>query len=339
MTTEMHPLLVPNGFQISTKPTENFANFILQNVEEDHHGVPSYGGGGLGKTSAQEYLTDHVAQWLVDAKGRQIGVASRLIMPSGQRRTDGAFYTALNTRLKLTTCDRLTPQRGRDRLVNFVKTRCGEAQLPLMVMFIDNAQRITRNEYDYLADIDEQLTDAKLRLFLVFVRQSDATGVDVTDDWSDYPTHMVRRWFMATHPFQPLTGAADVVHALGRFDKSATYPAPDMPFSRYFAREAFDAGWTLASEAGLILEVIAQVRSQSRLPPTDKWPMATFTLTVRHLLATVAASRRNFSRFTPEDIQQALTASGYVRLEWVRAQMVVPARLRPDGVAAAEQVV
>ena len=64
MSNEMHPLLVPNGFQISTKPTESLANFILQNVEEDHHGVPSYGAGGLGKTSAQEYLTQHVSQWL-----------------------------------------------------------------------------------------------------------------------------------------------------------------------------------------------------------------------------------------------------------------------------------
>ena len=324
MTSEMHPLLVPNGFQISTKPTEGFANFILQNVEEDHHGVNCYGGGGLGKTSAQEYLTDHVARWLVDANKKQIGVAARLIMPSGQRRTDGAFYNAINTRLKLTTCDRLSPQKGRDRLINFIKTRCGQAQLPLMVMFIDNAQRITRGEYDYLADIDEQITDAKLRLFLVFVRQSDATGVDVTDDWSDYPSHMVRRWFMATHPFQPLRGAADVVHALGRFDKAATFPHVDMPFSRYFAQAAFDAGWTLASEAGLILEVVAVVRSECRLPPSDAWPMATFTLTVRHLLATVAASRKDFTGFTADDVRQALAASGYARLEWVRAQMAVP---------------
>lgn len=324
MLNQTHPLLIPNGFQISTRPTEAFANFILKNVEEDHHGVPAYGAGGLGKTSAQEYLTDHVSQWLVDAKKNPIGVAARLIMPSGQRRSDGAFYNAFNTRLKLTTCDRLPAPKGRDRLINFVKARCGQAQLPLMVMFIDNAQRITRVEYDYLADIDEQITDAKLRLFLVFVRQSDATGVDVTDDWSDYPSHMVRRWFMATHPFQPLNGAADVLHALGRFDRAATWPDPEMPFSRFFAKVAFDNGWTLASEAGTILEAVHALRLENRLPPSDAWPMATFTLTVRHLLASVAATREGFARFSPEDVKQALLASGYLRLEWVRARMTLP---------------
>jgi hypothetical protein len=324
MITETHPIFLPNGYQISTKPSENMANFILQNVEEDHHGVPVYGTGGLGKTSAQEHLTAHVSRWLVDSQSRPIGVASRLIMPSGQRRSDGAFYTALNNRLKLSNCDRLTAQHGRTRLINFVKTRCGQAQLPLMVMFIDNAQRITRGEYEYLADVDEQLTDAKLRLFLVFVRQSDATGVDVTDDWSDYPSHMLRRWFMATHPFQPLTGASDVVHALGRYDRSATWPTPDMPFSRYFATGAFDSGWTLSSEAGQILEVIAALREEYRLPPSDGWPMATFTLTVRHLLANIARQRKDFTRFTPSDIKQALLASGYLRLEYVRARLVSP---------------
>ncbi len=322
MTTETHPILLPNGFQISTRPTENFANFILQNVEEDHHGVPCYGGGGLGKTSAQEYLTEHVAQWLIDAERRPIGVASRLIMPSGVRRSDGAFYTAMNNRLRLSNSDRLTPQKGRDRLINFVKTRCGQAQLPLMVMFIDNAQRITRAEYDYLADVDEQLTDAKLRLFLVFVRQSDATGVDVTDDWSDYPSHLVRRWFMATHPFQPLTGAADVLHALSRYDLSATWPTADMPFSRYFAKRAFDDGWTLASETDLILASVRALRDDYRLPPSDGWPMATFTLTVRHLLATIAVSDADFKGFKPEHVRQALMASGYLRLEYVRAKLV-----------------
>jgi hypothetical protein len=324
MTDELHPIFIENGFQISTKPTESFANAILKNVEENHHGLPCYGGGGLGKTTAQEYLTEHASQWLIDANRKPIGVASRLIMPSGMRRSDGAFYTAINHRLKLTNSDRLTAQKGRDRVINFVKTRCGQAQLPLMVMFIDNAQRITRGEYDYLADVDEQLTDAQLRLFLVLVRQSDATGVDVTDDWSDYPSHMVRRWFMDTHPFRPLTGIAEVMHALGRYDKSATWPTPDMPFSRYFAKAAFDAGWTLASEAGLILETLNSMREEYRLPATDGWPMATFTLTVRHLLANVAAIDPHFKGFSFANVLKALHASGYLRLEYVRAKLVAP---------------
>lgn len=321
MSSEQHPIFVPNGFHISTRPIEAFANYILTNVELDHHGAPAYGGGGLGKTSAQEYLTANVSRWLVDRENRPIGVASRLIMPSGQRRSDGAFYTALNTRLNLTTSDRLTPQRGKDRVVNFIKTRCGLADVPLMVMFIDNAQRITRSEYDYLADIDEQVTDARLRLFVVFVSQNDATGVTVEQDWAGYPSHLVRRWFMAKHAFQPLIGIEDVVHALDRYDHHATWPTPDMSFSRYFARAAFDGGWRLAAQAGLILQGVADLRKENKLPETEAWPMATFTLTVRHLLAS-AALEKNFTELTAEHVREALVASGYLRLEYVRANLI-----------------
>jgi hypothetical protein len=225
---EKHPILIPNGFQIYTKPTEAVANFVLGHIENDHHGCSLYGGGGFGKTSAQQLLTDHASHWLVDEKRIPIGVASRLIMTSGTRRSDGAFYTAITNGLRLTNTDRLSARKAKERLINFIKTRCGQAEQDLMVMFIDNAQRITRPEYDYLADVDEQITDSRHRLFIVFFRQSDASGVDVADDWSEYPSHMLRRWFMGTQAFEPLCGASEITHALDRFDQKACWPTPDM---------------------------------------------------------------------------------------------------------------
>jgi hypothetical protein len=320
---EKHPILVPNGFQIYTKPTEAVANFVLGHIENDHHGGSCFGGGGLGKTSAQTYLTDRASRWLVDEKRNPIGVASRLIMPSGARRSDSAFYTAITNGLRLTNSDRLSARKAKDRLVNFVKTRCGQAEQDLMVMFIDNAQRITRAEFDYLADVDEQITDAKHRLFIVFFRQSDASGVDVEDDWSEYPSHMLRRWFMGTHAFQPLNGVSEITHALDRFDRAACWPTPDMPYSRYFAREAFDEGWTLASQAPLIMDVVKDIRNSANLAPSEAWPMATFTGTVRHLLANIAPTTPNFREFTYAQIEEAIRVSGYLRLEFVRAKLVI----------------
>lgn len=325
MTDQKHPIFIPNGFQIYTKPTESVANFVLEHIENDHHGVSSFGAGGLGKTSAQQFLTDHASQWLVDEDDQPIGVASRLIMPSGARRSDAAFYTAITNSLKITNADRLSPKKGKERLVNFIKTRCGQARQTLMVLFIDNAQRITRAEYDYLADVDELITDVRLRLFIVFMRQSDASGMEISDDWSDYPSHMLRRWFMGSHAFQPLTGLTEIAHALDRFDHSAFWPTPDTSFTRFFAKEAFDNGWRMALQAPQIIEVVNLVRSQAKLPPTDGWPMATFTGTVRYLLANVAAKTPNFREFTTENIAAALSVSGYLRLEFVRANLIAQA--------------
>ena len=320
---EKHPIFIPNGFQIYTKPTEAVANLVLGHIENDHHGAAFFGGGGLGKTSTQQYLTDHVSRWLVDANGNPIGVASRLIMPSGVRRSQGGFYTAMANGLKISSADRLSPNKGKQRIINYIKVRCGQAEQRLMVMFVDNAQRITRAELDYLADIDEQITDAQLRLFIVFFRQSDASGIDVEDDWSDYPTHLLRRWFMGSHAFLPLTGLTEVSHALERFDRAVCWPDPETPYSCYFARAAYDDGWRLANEASLLTEVVSEVRAAANLPPTEAWPMATFTGTVRHLLTHCAANTLNFRQFDRDQIIEAIAMSGYLRLEFVRARLVV----------------
>lgn len=319
-----HPIHIPNGYSVYTRSHEYLINFILANIAEGHHGCSTYGGGGLGKSTAQQYLTDNAPRWLIDEHGRPLGVAARMVMPSGLRRSDRAFWTAVSTRLKLTNSVRLDSHVAIEKLVNWIRTRCGQARVRRMVLFIDNAQRITDAEYTYLEELDSMVLEENLSLFLVLVRQSDAEGVDIGDDWIDRPSHTVRRWFMDTTPFRPLIGVSDITHALGGYDRSLTWPTPDMPFSRYFAREAFDRGWTLASEAGLICETAKKLRQEYKLPTTDAWPMATFTLLVHYLLSDIAARRPDFNGFTEEDIKTALLGTGYLRLEFVRAKMRMP---------------
>lgn len=319
-----HPIHIPNGYSVYTRSHEYLINFILANIAEGHHGCSSYGGGGLGKTTAQQYLTDNASRWLIDEENRPLGVAARMVMPSGMRRSDSAFWTAMSTRLKLTNAVRLDSHVAIDKLVNWIRTRCGKAQVRRMVLFIDNAQRITDAEYTYLEELDSMVFEERLSLFLVLMRQSDAEGVDIGDDWVDRPSHTVRRWFMDTTPFRPLTGISDFAHALSGYDRSLTWPTSDMPFSRFFAREAFDQGWTLASEAGLIFETAAALRSEYMLPPSEAWPMATFTLVVHYLLSDIAGRRQEFKGFTKEDVRIALLGTGYLRLEFVRAKMKMP---------------
>ncbi|AOH37571.2 ATP-binding protein [Luteimonas sp. JM171] len=325
MNDNEHPIFIPNGYQINTKPTEHLANFILSNIRQGHHGCSVYGGGGLGKTTAQQFLTENAGRWLINNKTKQqIGVAARMVMPSGIRRSDRAFWIAMNQRLKLVNSIRMESSLGLERLVNFIRTRCGQARQRRMVLFIDNAQRITEAEYQYLEDLDGLVLDENLSLFLVLVRQSDSEGIDVVDDWLERPSHTVRRWFMDTAPFRPLTGIGEITHALSRYDRSVTWPTPDMPFSRYFAKDAFDRGWCLSNEAPVIFDGIRSLRKEYKLPETDAWPMATFTLVVHSLLADIARDNSDFKGFTQDQIRHVLLTSGYLRLEFVRARMRMP---------------
>jgi len=318
-----HPLLVPDGYQINTKPTERLANFIRKNIFEGHHGCSAYGGGGVGKTTAIAYLTDNAPRWLIDSDKSPMGVAMRMVMASGIRRTDRAFWSTMNDRMGIGSSSATSAAAGMAKLRNLISSRCGQAGVSRMVLFIDNAQRITEAEYEYLEDLDSMVREDRLSLFLVLMRQSDAEGVDVGDDWRDRVTHSIRRWFMATAPFGPLMGLDEAKHALGGYD-SSWWPTPDMPYSRYFARSAFDGGWRLAMEAPLIWQVMGELRKKGKLPESQAWPMATFTLMVRHLLHDIAFRQKDFTGFTADQVATALQNCGYLRLEYVRARMRMP---------------
>ena len=51
--------------------------------------------------------------------------------------------------------------------------------------------------------------------------------------------------------------------------------------------------------------------------------MATFTGAIKHLLAYIAPTTQNFQEFTAQQIEQAIRVSGYLRLEFVRANLLV----------------
>jgi hypothetical protein len=137
----------------------------------------------------------------------------------------------------------------------------------------------------------------RLTLFLVFVYQSDQQGIELGDMWQHHPSHVVRRWFLDSAPFLPLAARDEVRHALSRYDGAAWWPTEDMPFSRYFATDAFDRGWRLESETEMICDAVSALRREVGLPEHSGWPMCSFTSTVRNLL-TNAWFQQSFERFT-----------------------------------------
>ncbi|KAG1439752.1 hypothetical protein G6F57_019277 [Rhizopus arrhizus] len=74
----------------------------------------------------------------------------------------------------------------------------------------------------------------------------------------------------------------------------------------------------------MILQELAALRKAGKLPESEAWPMATFTLTVRHLLTEIAWKHEGFREFSREQVRDALLRSGYLRLEYVRAKMRLP---------------
>jgi len=317
----VHPIYVSNGFQIYTRPLERYMNFVLSNINEDHHGSVGEGPGRCGKTSIQRYLCNHQAQWLQNVVGG--GIAARLIMPSGVRKSDGAFYASMGDALQLTASDRPGGSFKKDRIINYVLNRCGAAGVNLMVLFVDNAQNISLAELDYLCGIDDVLDENGVRLFVALMRQSDASGMDVSTALTAYPSHIVGRFMLGTHRVTGLRGFPEVAHGLQRYQHSNFWPAEsDNSFLANFAPAAVADGYEFDSQTPMIMEVVRDIRVAAGLSPENDWPMKTFTSMVKFLLCNVAGRDPAFRSFHPEHIRAAIQASGYLQLEYAHAGLL-----------------
>jgi len=316
---DIHPIYIPRGYMIYTMPAERYLNYIIDGIRGDNHGEFADGVGRIGKTLIAAYLAKHFSLWLQQVGG---GVATRLIVPSTTRRSDGAFFATVGGGLQLDANTKPSDKRKKDRIVNYILNRCGAAGTHLLVMFVDNAQNITRKELDYLIDLDDEIEEHGVRLFLAFIRQSDTDGLSMSQSFSNFPSHITGRWNMdsSSHVMTGLIGLSDATHALRRYHTEAFWR--EKCFVEYFAPSAVKAGWTMDSDAPLIMEVVQELRSKAGLDPGGDWPMKTFTSTVKYLLTEVAARDPSFRGFKREHIKAALKASGYLKLELVHAGVV-----------------
>jgi len=311
----IHPLLQDEDRpRIATKPIESLGDAILLALEDGYRGIQVYGRSGDGKTYAAEYLTTHL-QWLRDSPAPTCWVT----MPRRTRITDTIFYKIFQQAMRLahhpiaSAVDRLS------QIVDWIASECLRMKSRRFIIFIDEAQRLSADDYDFIANIDDAVHLDGYRLFCVFVNQSDDHGraSKSRDKLSELPPQAVRRFFMAEYTFRGLVGVDEFAHALGRI---GALEHDGVPFPACFAPAAYAAGWRLEQEAAGFVAALAELRAHHKLMGANDLSMAIFEPAARHLLIRVAPEKGVFREFAGEEIRTALITAGYLRLELLRAR-------------------
>lgn len=306
-----HPLLRRIRPPIATRPIERLANEIVKAIEIQLRGLVVYGMARFGKTWAIKYLIASLA-WM-----RGPMFACRVLVPKSQTATEGAFCSLFLVTFEQKAYQYSSPVSRVKRICNYLIQNCNQRCADLVVLFLDNAERFHPEFYEHLATIDNEMTDQGYLLFVVFVVQSDFTGVVSEKLYDGNPTpHVKQRFLLRSHLFTGLNGEDEVSHVLGRLDEHTEYPeGSGISFSRGFAREAFDRGWRFQQHAPQLWNKASELRRLHRLPEPWTWPMKSFEGTSTFLLTNVAARRRGFDGFTDEDIAIALDAAAFLEME------------------------
>lgn len=315
-----HPLLQRLRAPFATRPIERMANAIVSAVEAEYRGIVVYGLARFGKSCAVHYLSSSVS-WLSDAF-----FAARISVPKSHTRTDGAFFSLWLERFALTLPERSSALDRMARLRNYLISKCNEHSTNLMVVFLDESQRLFPDDYEHLVTLDNELTERGYMLFVVFVVQRDYSGSVMEKVYEGNPPPHVRgRFLVRRHEFRGLEGVEEVDHALGRMDDHTEWPAGSgRSYSRHFAEHAFEQGWRLRSHAAQMLQRANFLRESYNLPSVWSWPMKSFEVSLNFMLTNIARNRPEFVGFSDADIDEALEAAGFIELERSRGSC-------PDG--------
>nr|QWM97316.1 ATP-binding protein [Lysobacter sp.] len=311
----IHPLLKLFRPSIATCAIERLADGIHSALDVSYRGLGVFGFARFGKTEAINYLMSHL-DWLKDRTGALLQVDA----PDSRKRTDSTFYQSWLTLLGV----RIPPRAQPDELCGLIMGRLIEVaqntNTRLVVVFIDEAQRLLPLDYENLVSLDNRMTRAGYYFFAVFVHQRDITGYsnEVIAN-NEYPPHVAGRFLIRKLEFTGLQDVEEVAFALSRYDTGTEWPpGSGIGYTQHFASVAFVNGFRLASYAQALWDAACHLRNGVRLPPNWTWAMKSFEATVVYLLTIIAPRSAQFEAFTDADLKEALEASGLIELELSR---------------------
>jgi hypothetical protein len=295
------------------------ADAINAALDVSYRGLAVYAYARVGKSEGVTYLVSH-SQWL----GPRKAALRALVMPNAEKRTDGSFISTLLNCFNIKVSLRTTPDERFKQLISYLIECCHLARSRLVVVFIDEAQRMKPVDYEHLVTIDNWMTKLRYYVFFVFINQRDITGyTNESITRSEYPPHVYGRFLTRKHEMCGVRSPEDAAYLLGRYDHATEWPAGSgISFSEYFGPQAFKAGWRLAQHATQLWDIASNLRTEHRLSQNWTWPMKSFEGAVAYLLTTIAPRHPEFIGFTDDELNMAVRAAGYVELELSRETYV-----------------
>jgi hypothetical protein len=299
-----HPLR-DRSYRLPTPPIEEFYSLLTDALDRRRTGIMAYGRSRMGKTTAIDYLvallnSNHPKLPVIVLRCRYKRIPSETAFFSN-------FLHAVRHRATTGRDSEQLRQRLVQRLCEIADTK-GTNQL---VLFADEAQNLTRSEYEWLRDVHDDLHHWGKTLLVALVGQPDLKGEKTTFQ-RDGSMHIVSRFMVHELAFHGARNAEDCATCLQGYDQQE-YPANSgWSHTRFAFPKAYAAGLRFANEGSAAWYAFDLAHQKTQLPQKLEIGMEFLTAAVEHLMLTNAIHDQPEFRPSIELWNQAVKASGYV---------------------------
>lgn len=278
-------------------------NHVFDHIDHRDTGFPIVGPQRMGKTyyigAARRYLAV-TKPWLPVINLRAVhttNVSKREFFISLLRQLHYQFFSANNSAVLLDTFSSLLAQRA------------NEKQSDCILMFIDDAQKLTENQYKWLCDVFNDIDEEGVTLITFLV--GEPLLKDYTTSIEQGEERQVSgRFFNGGIRFYGVTSIKDISACLSAYD-GARFPKKQGPtFTQKYFCEAFANGWRLQTLTDLLWEAFAAVAGVS---PNDalEIPMQYFCSLVRRILIKFGPGSGPEPQITRRMLEEEIILSGF----------------------------
>lgn len=172
----------------------------------------------------------------------------------------------------------------RSRLIGFLHQQGNANRYRIVLLFIDEAQCLDEQHYEWLIDYYNKLDRLNVTLVLILVGQEQLNAQQLVFSHG-HADQIIQRFMIEEHKFLGIRSLEDIQVCLKCYDELSDYPAGSgWSFTRYYFPEAFAAGERLQSFSKDIFEIFTSLRQKYNLKGMFEIPMKHMTMAIKIVL-------------------------------------------------------
>ena len=297
-------------YLVSTPPIDLFLDAVCNWINNRVPGATVYGRPRYGKTRAIKFLS----LMLAEKFGPHLPVITRSCRNYSQPR-EGVFFEDLLRAAGHSLCDKGTAAAKRHRLNEFLFEKIERSGQDRLILFLDEAQRLHEQHYNWLIDIHNELDGRNQVLIVILVGQEQ-----LLHQFSAFQhtakTQIIGRFMVHQLRFPGLASEKDMSFCLANYDVDSEYPpGSGFSFTRYYFPSAFESGLRLENYAPMAWQAFREIREESLLPIKREIPMQYLCRTVEYVLRKFGTLEEFPTQLTPAQWKEAIKKSGYTDAE------------------------
>ena len=311
---DLHPVETGN-YRIATPAIQTFYELVTRCLRYRTTGALIYGPSRIGKRRAIEYLRLLLAETYPKITTYHLQAEHK------PRHAEGPFFTNLLDTVGCPEPDKGSNQAKRLRLINKIKEACSKNGSGIAIMFVDEAQRLAENEYEWLRDVQDHLDRLQIKLFMFLVGQQELYAIKVNLQHAGR-TQIVARLMVDELAFFGIRNAQDVATCLTGYSQTTFPRGTNWTFTRFYLPQAIENGYGLVQDAQLLWDDFAAIHNKASLGGKLEIPMESFTRAVEIVLKESALQDGPVYHPSVDMWKHAVPNSGYVQARAATARIL-----------------